>query len=471
MGGMNTMSAPAANRRRRSADEYAEMTDIELCDAAREEDFFAFQELYTRYLGLARSSATRFVGHSNSEDLVADAFESIFAALRKGSGPTEGFNAYLMMTLRRGAARMIDRLDRQTPTADIASAISRAEDSMDPSAEDLALAEGDREIIRTAYRALAPLSRKVLWLVDVERMRYSEAATALAMTSRSLDNMLRRARKELATQYVLGHLGSEPIGGDHPSDSQLVRLVSGGLRGRSLGSMEHHLESCLPCTDKVLELRRQQEVVKRLGFALPLAAFAPLLDVVGHGPKVPPVSGWWPWSALGAVPKAAVVGVLGLVVVGGLVGVLYEDDQSASPAPTSSAIPGAPGAAPGESSGPASGGPSGQPSVVDGAPSTSVSVAWSADATVAGAAVGEVVALPFEISVGSMAGHDATLTILDAPGIEIFSAYATCDRVDTGLVCPHVGPLADGTQTSGKVLVRVDGPAAQLPQISIRPNT
>src|SRR5918999_3733214 len=85
------------------------LTDSELLDQARHGDEAAFTELYVRHQPAALRLARTYSRLGDPDDLVNGAFERVLSALRRGSGPTEAFRAYLFVTLRRLAADRISR--------------------------------------------------------------------------------------------------------------------------------------------------------------------------------------------------------------------------------------------------------------------------------------------------------------------------------------------------------------------------
>ena len=75
-----------------------ELTDAELLDRARDGDESAFTSLYVRHHGaIARLAAS--YRRNEPEDLVDATFGQVVSQLRRRSGPTEAFRAYLFATL------------------------------------------------------------------------------------------------------------------------------------------------------------------------------------------------------------------------------------------------------------------------------------------------------------------------------------------------------------------------------------
>src|SRR5690606_37369029 len=78
--------------------------DIELVTASRAGNQAAFAELWRRHYEIA-ISITRPLAPDDADDIVAEAFASIWDRLQHGTGPTEHFRAYLVSTCRNMAAR------------------------------------------------------------------------------------------------------------------------------------------------------------------------------------------------------------------------------------------------------------------------------------------------------------------------------------------------------------------------------
>ena len=130
------------------------VSDAELLAQARDGDEAAFTELYVRHQSAARRLANAYARAGDPEDLVNESFERVLAALRNGAGPTEGFRAYLFVTLRRLAATRIAKM-RDEPVEEVPEPV-RAEETSSP------LDPADRQLVVAAYESLPERWQAVL---------------------------------------------------------------------------------------------------------------------------------------------------------------------------------------------------------------------------------------------------------------------------------------------------------------------
>ncbi|OMH29271.1 hypothetical protein BKD30_00815 [Tersicoccus phoenicis] len=81
-------------------------SDRELIDAVRAGDRRAFGILYERHRGAAWRVARRCAnGAAQADDLVAESFANLLAAVRRGAGPRENVRAYLLTVVTHEAGR------------------------------------------------------------------------------------------------------------------------------------------------------------------------------------------------------------------------------------------------------------------------------------------------------------------------------------------------------------------------------
>src|SRR6476661_842140 len=82
----------------------SEVDDLELTSRAREGDDGAVVELWKRHFPAALSTARRVARQPrDAEELAADAFSGMLAALSSGGGPTGPVRAYLLTSVRNVA--------------------------------------------------------------------------------------------------------------------------------------------------------------------------------------------------------------------------------------------------------------------------------------------------------------------------------------------------------------------------------
>ena len=222
------------------------VSDAELLAQARDGDEAAFTELYVRHQAAARRLANAYARAGDPEDLVNESFERVLAALRRGSGPTEAFRAYLFVTLRRLAADRIAR-SRDEPVDEVPEPV-RAEEHTG------ALDPADRQLVVTAYESLPERWQAVLWQTAVEGKQPRELAPSMGMTANAAAALAYRAREKLRQAYLQAHLQTTPRPQCEPHRSRLGAYVRDGLSRRDRTSTEHHLDDCSSCRSLVGEL-------------------------------------------------------------------------------------------------------------------------------------------------------------------------------------------------------------------------
>src|SRR3954453_4841992 len=80
------------------------VTDLELLQRVRQGEHAVFGELWDRYQVWAHHMARATTSRFDAEDIVQEAFAKVFAALRNGNRPPQGFAPYLRTAIRNVAA-------------------------------------------------------------------------------------------------------------------------------------------------------------------------------------------------------------------------------------------------------------------------------------------------------------------------------------------------------------------------------
>lgn len=222
------------------------VSDADLLAQARDGDEAAFTELYVRHQAAARRLANSYARAGDPEDLVNESFERVLAALRNGAGPTEGFRAYLFVTLRRLAAARIAKL-RDEPVEEVPEPV-RAEETSSP------LDPADRQLVVAAYESLPERWQAVLWQTAVEGRAPRDLAPALNMSPNAAAALAYRAREKLRQAYLQAHLQAAPRPACEPHRSRLGAYVRDGLSRRDRSTTEIHLDDCGACRSLVGEL-------------------------------------------------------------------------------------------------------------------------------------------------------------------------------------------------------------------------
>jgi RNA polymerase sigma factor (sigma-70 family) len=208
-------------------------------DAARTGDQGAFAELWERHSGAALTVARSFTT-IDADDVVSEAFARVYAAVRKGGGPTSGFRPYLFTTVRNVAASW-GRSDRTTTVEDIGILTD------DSTAETEALDALERGATVQAFRSLPHRWQEVLWYTEVEGMPPRRVAVLLGMKPNSVAALAVRAREGLRQAWITKQLAA----GQQPdcvrAIERLPAYVRGTLGARPAHQVREHLSTCPTC--------------------------------------------------------------------------------------------------------------------------------------------------------------------------------------------------------------------------------
>lgn len=247
-------------------DAVPEQSDTDLVASARDGDEEAFAELWRRHASAGRTVARSF-STEDPDDVVAEAYLRILAAVRNGNGPTTGFRPYLFTTIRSVAAGWGQRR-REHPLED-------AEAIPDPSTTEAASMEAlDRSLTVTAFRSLPERWQEVLWYTEVEQMTAAAVAPLLGLSANGTAALAYRAREGLRQAWIQAHIAASPEGSEHRWTTERVGAYSrGGLGKRDTARIERHLAECAKCSIVAAEARN---VGSRLALVL-----LPLLLGVG----------------------------------------------------------------------------------------------------------------------------------------------------------------------------------------------
>lgn len=252
----------------------SDTNDEELLAASRRADRGAYGELWARHYPIAVSIANR-VGAADAEDIVSEAFASIWAQLQENSGPAGNFRAYLLATVRNLCAKAHRKLARVSTGVEI-----DLEDTRDRTLE--VEHEETMRDIRLAFAKLPERWRTVLWLSEVEARSRTEVAATLELSPNSTTQLLRRAKEGLREAWLSERFAPEPNPEHKKFVSDLPRYVRGGGTSRRRVQLRDHIVTCARCEARVAELKHENIV---LGAAL---ALLPLVGgVVGIATHAP----------------------------------------------------------------------------------------------------------------------------------------------------------------------------------------
>lgn len=146
-------------------------TDLQLIAKVRGGDADAFGVLYERHRPAAMFVADRQTDNaSDRDDVVADAFASVFQNLTAGKGPDQFFRAYVLTVVRRIAHERNRQGQRTLLPHDESQLDSIVVDA------DTVLTEFESTTMARAFQSLPERWQAVLWYVDIEGMKPVAAA-------------------------------------------------------------------------------------------------------------------------------------------------------------------------------------------------------------------------------------------------------------------------------------------------------
>ena len=142
-------------------------SDEILLQSCREGDTEAFTALFRRYhhsvLRIAAGTSSTF----DPEDLAAESFTRIWAALRDGSGPTQAFLPYARTVVRNVAATWAGR-SQEVPTEQDQLEFESQQIYVPNSFEE---SLSEHELVSSAFATLPGRWQSVLWMTEVEGKR------------------------------------------------------------------------------------------------------------------------------------------------------------------------------------------------------------------------------------------------------------------------------------------------------------
>jgi RNA polymerase sigma factor (sigma-70 family) len=225
--------------------------DAELIRRTRAGDSAAFAELYARHAKLATHRA-RWMTRSTteSEDLVAEAFTRILAAIRRGHGPVDSFLPYLLTTLRYLWLAKVRRItDVTVDPRDIQERADVAE------VDEFTAAVEASMVASQAFLLLPERWQSILWWTAVDGRTPKEATLDVGSSPAAMASLSYRARQAFSEAYLETHLGGSP-----PPEpcSEAARHLPAYVRRRIAPThqarVEAHLASCERCRSTEHEL-------------------------------------------------------------------------------------------------------------------------------------------------------------------------------------------------------------------------
>ncbi|GAB3578697.1 hypothetical protein GCM10027445_46210 [Amycolatopsis endophytica] len=246
-------------------------TDTILIEAVRAGDSLAYDHLFRRHQPVARRVASMlWRDHAEVDDLVAESFARVLAAIRDGGGPAERFRPYLLVTLRNLAVEWARRRDRREAW--------RLREDGTPGVEEIVVDRLTGEVALAAFRTLPERWRYVLWHTELAGTRPGRLARELGMTPNGVAALALRAREGLRQAFLQAHVPTARDDGCRNTRRRLGAWTRGKVTTRQREAVEAHLDGCPAC-------RRVAAVLGTLNNGLPALGLLPLLGrLLGGAP-------------------------------------------------------------------------------------------------------------------------------------------------------------------------------------------
>jgi RNA polymerase sigma factor (sigma-70 family) len=262
------------------------LADAELIKAARDGDAQAYAELYRRHHRSALRFARSLAGPpSDAEDVAADAFARVLAAIKTGKGPNEAFRPYLLSAVRNICHDQARRAAREPPVAELPPL------TLGMPFIDTMLVKDESRLIASAFSELPERWQLVLWHTEVEGEKPAEVAALLGISPNAVAALAYRAREGLRERYLKAHLGSTTDDRCRQTVERLAAYTRNKLSRADAQRVRHHLDDCGRCRLLFVDLA---DINSRLGVVLGpivLGGAAGLLAAKG-APGVGSVVGW-----------------------------------------------------------------------------------------------------------------------------------------------------------------------------------
>ncbi|MFH8993167.1 sigma-70 family RNA polymerase sigma factor [Streptomyces sp. NPDC017940] len=286
--------------------------DADLIGRMRAGDDSAYEELYRRHAEAVRRYARTCCRDAHTaDDLTAEVFARMLAAVRSGSGPEHAVRAYLLTTVRRVAAGWTRSAKREQLVDDFAvfaAQASRGSDALDDDTLELgadvrAMHEAEQSLAMRAFRSLPERWQAVLWHTEVEDESPSEVATLFGLDANGTRVLASRAREGLKQAYLQAHVSATRTENEECARyaDRLGAYARGGLRTRAERGLRKHLEECADCR---LAAGQIKEVASGIPGVVPIAVIG-WFGTAGYAKVAALVGGGASAGAAGAAGAAA----------------------------------------------------------------------------------------------------------------------------------------------------------------------
>jgi RNA polymerase sigma factor (sigma-70 family) len=225
-------------------------TDAALLDAVRAGDLAAYGELFLRYAEPVRLAARQWTSQlTEQQDLVADAFARTLNAIRNGAGPQENPLPYLLTTVRRLGIMSSRRREQVSLYGMEPRPDATLGESVGAGVDEGALRRWHLQLARSAFQALPPRWRVVLWHTEVESRSPAELAPRLGLSPNGVAALAMRAREGLRQAYLQAQVPTARATTCVAAREHLGTWTRREMSPRRTRLIVEHLAACPDCRD------------------------------------------------------------------------------------------------------------------------------------------------------------------------------------------------------------------------------
>jgi DNA-directed RNA polymerase specialized sigma24 family protein len=215
-------------------------------------DFGAFGRLRQRHEAAARRLARILVSAAEIDDVVAEAFDRVLQALKRGGGPADGFRPYLLTATRRVCASRAEGQGAaglaQTGQPESGRASDPGRPFLDPATS------VDKLLIVGVYLSLPERFSALLWHLEIEQETPEEIAPLFGLSFNGLGVLERRARAAFRQTYLDAYTAQL----DQAACMSVADMLGGYLRyalaDGETAYVAAHLSQCAQCRAVYSEL-------------------------------------------------------------------------------------------------------------------------------------------------------------------------------------------------------------------------
>ncbi|MFD6435333.1 RNA polymerase sigma factor [Streptomyces venezuelae] len=224
------------------ADHDEEPEESELCARVRAGDPGAFRILWERHVQMTRQYALRWTrgNTADADDAVSEAMLGLLQALRGGRGPVENVVGYLRVSVRRAAARITARRQRELPVAEIPD---RPGDH-----ECRTIAHFDASCAREAFLGLSEQRRTAIRLCAIEETGPGPLGDRLGIAAAAASSLVYRSKEALRAAFLRRHVNPKSAECADIMD-RVVALLRGRPARRHATVVSSHLRRCAACRE------------------------------------------------------------------------------------------------------------------------------------------------------------------------------------------------------------------------------